>query len=1431
MIHKVLNLENIRKNRVLTLSEKGNYLVSSYRVNGQFKEWTTLPYHDLGLNNVTMYRKITLGNVELYASGRQTIFKLGGADKWVTDINRFAGNPKLKVKEIDGAVRVVLSDARFPGTGIPADFEAVIELRDSIYRMNLSFAWGGFQAEVDLEAWLNGDEEARSLLLAESLLCPLEQNGGLFLNGTQQAAFYPSWLFKITAPGSASYKRANDEIPFRTLVLALGAPGMPNILLNPPPRRTYFLLGRPTRFNFPCRSSQEQEWSFLANEPPFSTLGIEAVEDTSGQIRRALLVSGPVAAELTFRPGADLWKATGEPFGIELFWPKYARTFNADGDQVWSALAAAIKKGPHWIHTRVCSLLAGTPVRKGFLLWEHDGNVQLGHPLLMYEQNKPGLEYPLLAAAGRPGDVVATPIPPNNEDEASVLIHLTLSPLPAPLPYGDALVELKAGDNYANIIFPADFATGFLRPRDLLALRYRFLNLRLSSHGDELPTLLPEGNETPYIIVTFPPQSIGERAFWEGETSSEPLPSISHGTLPVQSLISGSSQLAFTVEASEYPFTLEALLDWGADNQSLSPSLAPSAKTYEGIHQIPEIIKPAITETSIKAPFRLFLSPDQHGRWENSIFAADNSSGSRTELWHTRLVKDSSPGQAENPIVRAIWAADKEISAPAPGDDYSPFPLAPLSYYDRLSIVENCVRKAPVEAKRLMLTALGAWLNLDGQWDDDLERWEHRATMGRDHYVKVVNRGYLLPFGHRAAYIEISERKFEQWPLGIKGALLRKRAFILVREPERSYFPLSAGAAASSPYLGRCLPFKSVRILNSVTPLLDPPADSQILPGSQTQVKDAFWIRSSGTDFKFHLAGKDLVGKEIEFSAPMAFIRDHEDTENDYFDGLIAEAIHNLETGSEPGSPARGKIDFQASSLAYAPSANLRSGDTAFETASITFSAVRNKFSQDPDPKRLFNPTMVQSEVSIPALRQFANCSASTTFRYYENYLKKGFGADNKGQVFACLPNGLDIQFGGANPSDKVGGVVLPNLTVCGLSRSLGAVGADPGSGPITDQHLNDLAGGTFDPASYFASALGASLLGGITLSSLLDKVSFNNDLSNVPKWVSDYSNSVTHRLSWTTTDFLPSPPKPFERLSNTLLELSAEIKASGSSNSETTVRGSLQNFAINFAGVIRIIFKHLNFLIKPGQKPDMQVGVQAVTFAGDLAFLSKIEEYLGLDNFGDPPYLDISLEGVKAGYTLSLPSIAVGAFALQNIALGAGIALPFTGQPMRARFNLAERQNPFLITVSLFAGGGFLAVGVGPDGVEALEASLEFGGNFSLNLGVASGGVYLMAGVYLKLENSDAQLTGYVRAGGVLEVLGLVSISLEFYLGLTYGPGQVAWGEASMEVEVEVLFFSASVTLTVRREFTGGSLDIPFEEMMPEPAWDRYLAAFAEEE
>ena len=129
------------------------------------------------------------------------------------------------------------------------------------------------------------------------------------------------------------------------------------------------------------------------------------------------------------------------------------------------------------------------------------------------------------------------------------------------------------------------------------------------------------------------------------------------------------------------------------------------------------------------------------------------------------------------------------------------------------------------------------WLDSRGAWEPDglsVEEWAHRASMARDHYVRVVYKGYLFPFGHRVSLIKVSERKFhngtatqEQKPGNT--AYLRQRMFIVVREPEREYANasyLNATSKDGKTRYARQFPFSRIRILDDKTPDLDDPQSS-----------------------------------------------------------------------------------------------------------------------------------------------------------------------------------------------------------------------------------------------------------------------------------------------------------------------------------------------------------------------------------------------------------------------------------------------------------------------------------------------------------------------------------------------------------------------------------------------------------------------------
>ncbi|WP_211332787.1 hypothetical protein [Litoreibacter meonggei] len=285
------------------------------------------------------------------------------------------------------------------------------------------------------------------------------------------------------------------------------------------------------------------------------------------------------------------------------------------------------------------------------------------------------------------------------------------------------------------------------------------------------------------------------------------------------------------------------------------------------------------------------------------------------------------------------------------------------------------------------------------------------------------------------------------------------------------------------------------------------------------------------------------------------------------------------------------------------------------------------------------------------------------------------------------------------------------------------------------------------------------------------------------------------------------------------VVAVEGKVKKNGSSSPQISVTCSLRSFDLVLiapASFIELNFDKISFSIDSKAKMDVDVMLNDIKFVGPLSFVESLRDLIPLDGFSDPPYLDITTEGIHAGFDVSLPTIAVGVLNISNLSLGAGFTVPFIGQPLSVSFNFCTREQPFCLTVYMFGGGGFFGITIDPHGVQILEAALEFGASLSVDFGVASGGVEVMAGIYFRMEQDEASLTGYFRLGGHVSVLGLISASIELYLELEYefSSGKCT-GRASLTIEVSVLFFSGSVTIECEKKFAGSNGDPSLRQMM----------------
>jgi len=970
-----------------------------------------------------------------------------------------------------------------------------------------------------------------------------------------------------------------------------------------------------------------------------------------------------------------------------------------------------------------------------------------------------------------------------------------------------------------------NFSADVLRADDLLVLRLDFYNLRLQS-GASGKEVVPDGTGDSFIIVHFPPQHVAEQAFMEKDPTDPLLPP------PIAARLAGESRLVFYLNPTLLPleFSLEPILKALSQSAPLVSDRITQPPGTPPVGGSAEFGGERSQFSAIEAPWRLVLSPHPDGRWTHSPQSVTD--GTKTELWHTRLGVRSSSGSGvdeksvNNRTARAVFSPDySESNNPAPEPDLSPFRSSLRRYHRhqivRLTADRRLLGNAPVAVERLMLTSLGAGLQVYGRWDTELDliEWRHLATLGRDQFVRVVVRGFLFPLGHRAVKITITERKFALGTShrleGKPVAYLRQRTFIVVREPVKKF-----GHRAS--------PFRSVAFRMLITPnLIDPPDEPIALASDGTPT---FWPRYEDGGMKkdvwFQIEGTDWDDRTTSFAAPQIFVPASADSGADI--GKLV-AAYNGEAGAFAAIPEgsdRRSFPTGGQKIAFAPSQ--KPGDTTLETDTLILAALN----ATGEPH--FLPAMRGAKVNIPAVRQISSQSGPSLIRFDDGYLgapSSEFG--NAGEIFARIDAPGGVKF----PVEKTGGLVAPDFTPQGVSRNFGPAG-----------DVAKFASGQFDPGAIFA---GINILGGVPLDKIFKLIPFSwpsqagatvpglttvrttRDIDGTP------TDVIETRYAWTANrDQLQGQPI-FEPQPGALFKLESEIDTPvDGTKPRFHVEGALEKFEIVLPpgadALIGAKFDHVHFRAGSNEKVDVSVQFDDIVFKGPLTFVNDIRKYIPFDGFVDPPSIDVNAEGVSAGFTLGIPTIGVGIFTLQDLSLGAGFHLPFIGGAAALRFAFCERDHPFLLTISLFGGGGFFGLDLTTKEVTNVEASLEFGAAIAINLGVASGKASITGGVYYQKSGAGFQITAFFRAAGSLSVLGIITVSVELYVGLSFqsnkalAHGGKLYGTASVKVKIKIVFFSTTVSVSIEREFAGS--DPTFSQMLTQDDWADYCGAFAPE-
>ncbi|MEO1538905.1 MAG: hypothetical protein AAFU59_00890 [Pseudomonadota bacterium] len=881
-------------------------------------------------------------------------------------------------------------------------------------------------------------------------------------------------------------------------------------------------------------------------------------------------------------------------------------------------------------------------------------------------------------------------------------------------------------------------------------------------------------------------------------------------------------------------------------SDSLVVELAPALFLSMSPH------KPGNLVTSIELPYRIMQAPHKSATFAHPVSPVSLSG--RTELWRTTLSRRTNTGPqpltASGAPIIAMWSPDYNSSS-VPTD---PFSMS-ISGFQRRALVklmsDHLAKQpggadyvpSPARARRMQLSAWGGTLEADGAWPVrpagvGVESWQHDASYGRDERVQIVEAGFLYPWGHRASLVTLTTRGVEDWNPNGCAATLRKIQFILIREVEKT-FP-----ATGQVHQGRKLPFQVINCLTRRTPRLRENVAAISKVGTLNGATQAFWPIDlvSGTPNLFEFEAADLGGHRTVFSAPAIFI--HEP-----FLDQANPPMHQVHTGwagSGSNINPRSRVDYGGQTVRMAPVGSGNPGDVDLPIDEIVFEGTPASGSVRPP----YHPAVRCADAQLKALKGITGKVTSETVEYETStYLPNGY-TNNPWRVFLSLKSPYQVSMGADVPTDKVGGIAQPSQTLSAISNGQGAVSGSTSA----------LTSGTVQPDDLFPDA---KILGGFDLKDIIaplvavvadaipgfkterfpDRVEtsweFKRESVNspIPGLVTGQGGDSELELTAKLTAYLvvDDPDLGFLDLEGDPRPDFGAGNDPGFKDPEVKATGKLTNFKLNFFGFVIVWFDEFGFesSLKNKFKPNPKLNDDApVVFGGPLEFVNKLADLIPAGGFSDPPIIKPSFSDLKVGYDFKLPNVEVGIFALKNMKIGAYLTIPFKGDPVSLKFFFNTREAPFLLTVSMFGGGGFFALVTTAEGITEIEAAFEFGAFASFDVGVASGGVYVKAGVYFHWKQDAVTLEGYVEMGGELSVLGLISVSVTLHLSLGYYKADAksfVKGQATIKIEVQVLFFSTTVKVTAERKFSGSDSDPTFAQLITDQStWDRYCAAFA---
>jgi hypothetical protein len=766
---------------------------------------------------------------------------------------------------------------------------------------------------------------------------------------------------------------------------------------------------------------------------------------------------------------------------------------------------------------------------------------------------------------------------------------------------------------------------------------------------------------------------------------------------------------------------------------------------------------PGPQDTALNLPSRLTVIPLSPTSASVVCRHPADVGNDTTPMWRTRLSRSDN-------------AKDGDIGLTATGfDSQEPGYAVPLGAVQRSDIVD-AMRTAPALVRRLDLSTLGATLDVAGTWASFA--WEHHCVLGRDIKVRTLTKGALYPFGHQAQLIQTTSRRFDPDVGG--AAVLRSESVVVVTEPIRS--------ASSDASTRRAFPFTSVEVLATLV-AVTPEAIAWIPFNFHGVTKPAYFrvADQTGKPVGFSVLLRNPA-RDVHAVVPLIFVADLTSEGIDSLDDPALTAALSTAYGTTTVPVPGGVLNLVDASTG-AP------GDT-HEVQQI--SLVGLPTATLPAPVGGYRAAVSAMQVHTPALRSLLGDTTPRSMQFAPDYLH---GSETDVLLLIDQAQKIDVNF--TKMTDRCGALVAPRYVADAISRTTGPVNQAAQAAAAT--------GGSLAEALFPSDA---TILG-YPMSSLLA------DVREAPRITATLASGTGPQVSMTWSNVALKGIPGFLTEDGSTMDLTVNTGPGG-----TATHCSISNFKLQFPAVgdpvLTLSFQTIVYDQANGGAPHLSVAGVSAQFTGDLTVVQMladvIHDALGpaagpLDTVGQ--LVSVTRDGISVQYTYAVPPVPAGVFVMRNIGFTTEIDVPFTGDPPTVQVGFSSQANPFQLTVLMLGGSGYADIVVDHNGIQRFDAALEFGAMAAVDFVVARGEIHVFGGIAFSEDaKGSVKVTGYLRLGGMVEVLGLVSVTIEARIELSYESARNALvGKATFVVTIDLTLWSSHMEISTGEwVLTGGT-------------------------